>query len=321
MKKEDFNLFLNKVDEKKYYSQTNRFWASKIKIILNVFFGLCGILIIFYYLFSAPPNTSVNKDIIIHVSKNDNLSNVSKNLKDKNIIKSEFFLKSFVVMFNSDKKIIQGDYLLNRKQTVFSIAWQLARGNHKINPIKITLREGLTNEQMADIFADKLSSFRRDLFMEKSNGNQGYLFPDTYFFFPMDTTEEIFEKLSNNFKRQTSKIKEEAISLGKDFEDIIIMASIIEGEASGKEDASLISGILWKRMKIGMMLQVDVERETYQKKGLPNNPINNPGLSSIKAALYPEDSPYLYYIHSKDGQVYFAQNLREHNQNINKYLR
>lgn len=309
------------MDDQKYSLQINKFWRLKIKTILNIFFGLCGLLIISYYLFSAPISASNSDNLIIHVSKDNNLSNISETLKNKKIIKSEFLLKAFVFLFNSDKEIVQGDYLLNRKSPVFSIAWQLAHGKHKINPIKITLREGLTNDQMANIFSDKLSSFRRDLFIEKTNGKQGYLFPDTYFFFPMDTTTEIFDKMSNNFEKQTKKIKEEAVSLGKDFDEIIVMASIIEGEASGKEDAHIISGILWKRIKIGMPLQVDVEKETYQKKGLPLSPINNPGLASIKAALYPEDSPYLYYLHSKSGQVYFAKNLNEHNQNINKYLR
>ncbi|MDD3662688.1 MAG: endolytic transglycosylase MltG [Candidatus Pacebacteria bacterium] len=309
------------MDNEKYTYQINNFWKLKVKTVLNIFFGLCGILIISYYLFSAPVNTSNNKDLIIHVSQNDSLSNISENLKNKKIIKSEFLLKAFIVLFNSDKEIAQGDYLLSKKSPVFSIAWQLAHGKHKTNPIKITLREGLTNDQMANIFADKLSLFRRDLFIEKTNGKQGYLFPDTYFFFPMDTASEIYDKISNNFIKQTRKIKEEALVLGKDFDEIIVMASIIEGEASGKEDAHIISGILWKRIKIGMPLQVDVEKETYQKRGLPDKPINNPGLASIKAALYPEDSPYLYYLHSKSGQVYFAKNLNEHNQNIQKYLK
>ena len=85
--------------------------------------------------------------------------------------------------------------------------------------------------------------------------------------------------------------------------DIIIMASLIEGEAKGEGDRGFISGILWKRLRIGMALQVDVALETYETKGLPSSPIGNPGLLSIAASIHPEESPYLYYLHDKDGKL------------------
>lgn len=293
----------------------------KARTIMNIFFAFCAFFIVSHSLLSAPINDSNSESVTIHISSSENLSSITNELKNRNLIRSEFFLKSFVFLFNSDKKIPQGDYLFKRKSSVFKIAWQLSMGKHNINPIKITLREGLTNEEMMNIFADKLPGFRRDLFLEKSLNKQGYLFPDTYFFFPMDTAEEIFNKLYGNFQNQTNKLKEQAILENKNFEDIIKMASLIQGEANGKNDAYIISGILWKRIKIGMPLQVDVDKNTYKVKGLPEAPINNPGLLAIKAALLPDDSSYLYYLHNKEGQVYFAKNFTEHNQNIGKYLK
>jgi UPF0755 protein len=99
------------------------------------------------------------------------------------------------------------------------------------------------------------------------------------------------------------------------------MASILEGEANGNLDAPTISGILWKRISLGMPLQVDVDKKTYREKGLPQNPLNNPGLVSIKAAIKPEKSNYLYYLHDKGGIVHYAVTFEEHKQNINKYLK
>lgn len=99
------------------------------------------------------------------------------------------------------------------------------------------------------------------------------------------------------------------------------MASILEGEAKGKEDIGLISGILWKRISLGMPLQVDVDRSTYEKKGFPVAPLNNPGLMSINASLNPIASKYLYYLHDKNGKVHYATSYEEHKRNINNYLK
>ena len=116
-------------------------------------------------------------------------------------------------------------------------------------------------------------------------------------------------------------LKPEIISSLKTEADIIKMASLIEGEAKGDADRGLISGILWKRIKIGMPLQVDSALETYKTKGLPKSPIDNPGLAAIKAAILPQSSSYLYYLHDKNGNVHYAKSYVEHEQNVLKYLK
>ena len=69
-----------------------------------------------------------------------------------------------------------------------------------------------------------------------------------------------------------------------------------------------------------MPLQVDAAPETYKARGLPKNPIGNPGLKALRAAIFPEISPYLYYLHDKDGHIHFARSFFEHRQNVLKYL-
>ena len=115
-------------------------------------------------------------------------------------------------------------------------------------------------------------------------------------------------------------IKVEKIT-GRTERDIITMASIIERESKGDADREIISGILWKRIKLDIPLQVDVAPETYKTKGLPKNPIANPGMESIKAAIYPQSSMYLYYLHDKNGGIHYAKIFAEHRQNILKYLK
>jgi len=176
-----------------------------------------------------------------------------------------------------------------------------------------------------------------------SKDDIGYLFPDTYSFSPSVTPEQVIEALKRNFENKTKRLEQDFLKSTRKKEDLVIMASIIEKEASGENDAPVISGILWKRLDRGIALQVDAPflfllgkksseltikdlaikspYNTYINKGLPPTPISNPGLSAIEAALKPVDSPYFYYLHGNDGIVRYAKTFDEHKANIQKYLK
>ncbi len=136
------------------------------------------------------------------------------------------------------------------------------------------------------------------------------------------------------------KIKEQ----NKTVHEIITLASIIEKEVRSEKDMALVAGILLKRLEIGMPLEVDstinyitgkndpsvqsVDLQinspynTYKNYGLPPGPISNPGLASIKAAVYPEESDYLFYLNRQDtGETIFSKNYDEHLTNKYKYLK
>jgi len=288
------------------------FEKNKKTINVIVFFVVCSIFISIFYLFT-PFN---NKDAVLHIERGESLTEIKNDLYEHGVINNKNAFYFFVKVFGSNK-IKEGDYIFYRKTPVYKVAWQITKGIHNIEPIKITFREGIDREEMANILADKLAGFRKDIFMSSTLDKEGYLFPDTYFFFPLDSSEEIIKKMNDNFNK---KIKNVNLN-EKDLKEVIIMASILEGEASGENDAITISGILWKRLKIGMPLQVDTDKITYKEKGLPNKPLNNPGLSFIKAAAQPSVSDYLYYLHDKDGNVHYAKSFEEHKININKYLK
>lgn len=143
----------------------------------------------------------------------------------------------------------------------------------------------------------------------------------------------MIEKLTDNFYQKT----------GSTSPEIIIMASLLEKEAKTEQDRKIISGILWKRLDVGMPLQVDASLNyingktsaemtqkdlnqdspynTYKYKGLPLTPICNPGLDAISVALNPISSPYWYYLSDKNGIIHFAKTFEEHKENKFKYLR
>jgi UPF0755 protein len=104
-------------------------------------------------------------------------------------------------------------------------------------------------------------------------------------------------------------------------DEVISLASILEGEAKTEEDMRIVAGILLARLKYGMPLQVDAAPETYKTKGIPPIPINNPGMMSLLAVFNPTNSQYLFYLTGKDGAMHYAKTYDEHKRNIRKYLR
>lgn len=187
--------------------------------------------------------------------------------------------------------------------------------------VRVTIPEGYDISDIAGIFAIKLPRFSTDKFLLEAKNKDGYLFPDTYVFSNTDNEEDVIRVMSDNFGKKITPLLSEIFSGGKRLKEIIILASIIEKEAKGDNDRGFISDVLWKRINTGMPLQVDSVPETYKSKGLPKNPICNPGLEAIKAAIYPEHSPYLYYLHDKDGNVHYAKTFTEHKANKLKYLK
>lgn len=293
--------------------------TSKGKQIISYICLVIFIISSLSYLISAPRNFP--KGVIFSIEQGSSLRIVSLNLKNQNIIQSRLLFEAFVYVYGGDKHIISADYLFEDKISVFEVARRISRGERHLAPVKITIPEGLTKYEIMDIFSAKLPNFARDRFSKSQDVKEGYLFPDTYFFFTNADDIDVVKSLNENFKTKVSIFDKDIKDSGKSKEDIIKMASIIERESKGNGDSDTISGILWKRLSINMPLQADAAPETYKAKGLPKNPIANPGLSSIKAAIYPKTTPYLYYLHDKNGNTHYAKSFAEHRVNILKYLK
>lgn len=183
------------------------------------------------------------------------------------------------------------------------------------------------------------------------NRLEGRLFPDTYRFFSGASSSEVVEKFTQNFELKVGPL----LPAGEEARQrVIILASLIEKEVPTLPDGQVVAGILEKRLRVGMPLQVDATLcyakleqaskrgmpyepctpprasdkrinslyNTYQNKGLPPGPIGNPSLWAFEAVLGAKTSPYWFYISDpKTGKTIFAKTLEEHNQNIAKYLR
>ena len=326
-------------------------YASKIDSVLPeyvdrriLYFILIAILSLglMYFFVASAPNKFPEKSITT-IEEGESIASAALQMKEGKIIRSKFVFQILVVLKNRNHGVLAGDYYFHNKEGLFAVVSMLTDGNFGLDPVRITVFEGETRKEMADSYEDKFEKFDVEKFLEITEDKEGYLFPDTYFFLPSVRAKEVAKIMENNFMKKIDSLETEILKYDKSLEDVIIMASLIEKESSDSlSERRLISGILWERLELGIALQVDATFKytvgkstfelstddlkvdspynTYTRRGLPVGPIANPGLDSILAAVTPTESDYLYYLHDRDGNIYYAETFDEHKNNKAKYL-
>jgi UPF0755 protein len=306
-----------------------------------------------------PLSQGVSSPVIFTVAKGDSASAIAQHLMGERIIDSEFIFRMYV-WEKGLHRLQAGRYAVSAHMSAAAIADMMENGQVYYDYVKVTVPEGFT---VADIQArlteadflgkpqKRISDFivadftKQYDFLADTPAHaklEGYLFPDTYQFERGVSSEFVVQKMLDDFGQKfTQALRQEAVRQGKSIYDIITMASIIEKEVRTGDDMKLVSGILWKRIALGMPLQTDatvsyaVGRQelnlddlrtdspynTYRYKGLPKGPIANPGLRAIQAALEPAGSDYLYYLSKPDGTTVFSRTLQEHNKAKATYLK
>jgi len=280
------------------------------------------------------------------IDRGQSLFQIAEDLEKEGLIKNKFFFDLYIFIKGAQRKLQAGEYFLSPSESIARIAGKIISGD--IAKVVVTIPEGFTVKQIEEKLNLKLPG----------ENLEGFLFPDTYYL-PVDVTpEKVVEIMTTNFDKKMAPFKEEIEGQGKTIFEIVIMASLLEKEVKTFEDKELVSGILWKRLENGMPLQVDatityikkttnlegprsfsekgeaygsrisIEEtkinslfNTYKYLGLPPGPICNPGIDSIKAAIYPKNSDYWYYLSTPEGKTIFSKTLEEHNIAKEKYLR
>ena len=290
----------------------------------------------------SPVNSANKEPIIFVVQKGDGVKEISSGLKQKGLIKSSVVFFLLVKQLGIDKKIEAGDFRLSPSMTAQEIAENLTHGNLAIC---ITVPEGKRAAEIAEILKEKMHTYNSS-WANVLAAQEGYLFPDTYLI-PKDADINIIvSQMRNNFEQKYATLDANKRKLTK--EEIVILASLIEREAITDTEKPIIAGILINRLNVGISLQVDstiqyakgqnvanknwwepvtIEEyksvvsnyNTYLFAGLPPGPISNPGLVALRAAAFPADTDYLYYLHDKSRTIRYAKTLSEHNANIEKY--
>jgi peptidoglycan lytic transglycosylase G len=209
---------------------------------------------------------------------------------------------------------------------------------------RLTIPEGLTSAEVVALVR-AAPALDGDVGPVPQNGA---LLPDTYVYSYGDSRMDLIERMRRGMARLVARMWKErrpGLPLAAP-EDAVILASIVEKETARPEERPHVAGVFINRLKLGMPLQADptvlfalspadpkLDRplthadlavnspyNTYQVKGLPPGPIDNPSLSSLRAALRPEPTEDLYFVADGSGGHVFAKTLAEQNHNIAQYL-
>lgn len=302
-----------------------------------------------------PVNSLSQEQRLFDIEKGQGSREISLNLEKDGLIKLAPLFRFYVTTKGISGKLQAGSYLLSSSMNIPQMVDKFING--EVEKIKLVVPEGFNIKDIEKTLSyfERNSSGISNLKAKDFKGEfsflgsvpdqaslEGFLFPDTYTFSYQASDKEIVQKMLDNFNRKISPdLREEIGRQKKTVFQVITMASLIEKEVKTKEDKEIVSGILWKRLKNKIPLQVDAtinyltEKDkvsieetkidspynTYIYLGLPIGPISNPGLESIEAAVYPRNSLYWYYLSSPDGKTIFSKTLEEHNIAKYKYLK
>lgn len=312
--------------------------------IIPIIIIIAFIIFLLIYKNTIKHPLKTNEDIVININEGDSFYSIIESLKEEDKVNGVSFIKLYTKLLNKDVEVKSGEYLIHKDSSVNDIIEILSKGE-ALNLVDITIPEGYTIEDIANILEDEGICSKEDFILaineyelpsyvkfdsQKKYNLEGYLFPDTYKVKIGETPKEIISKMLLRFEEVFNNVEKE-LNIEVDdekIEKIITMASIIEKEARINDERGLISSVIYNRLNKDMMLQIDatviyalgehVDKvyyrhleidspyNTYKNYGLPVGPISNPGIESIKAALNPEETDYLFYVLKDDNSHYFT---------------
>ena len=305
-----------------------------------------GLLLSFYSLILLWPQGNPYDSVKVTIPKGASLKKVSTTLQDYNIIRNERSFLLAVKILGYEKDFPAGRFKLIKASTNFDIIDQLVNGiqvNKRVTILEgwtisiiakeLELKIGINSKEFEDACSNELLLWKWGI---QGKSAEGYLFPNTYLFSKEEDVQNIIGRMVKEYQQRISKDHRSRMKeLGMNEKEVLTLASIIEGEAIYDRERPIISGVYHNRLNMGMRLQADPTIQyiiedaprrllnkdlkikspynTYLNKGLPPGPINNPGIESIKAALYPEKTDYIYFVAKGDGYHTFSRTKEEHN--------
>jgi UPF0755 protein len=307
-----------------------------------------------FFLLLERPGPPPPAPIRIDVAAGERFRTTATKLEAARLIPSALALTLWARFKGVDREIQHGAYQFAEPLSPIALVEKMRSGEAMM--IHVLLPEGATVQDLA--FTLERGSlgpaarfvalahdpaFAHSLAVE-ADGLEGYLFPDTYFFSPLDGAAKVLSAFVGRFHSVfTAEMAAEAQKAGFSVHQIVTLASVIEKETAREEERPLVSAVFRNRLRLGMPLQADptviygIENfngnltrrdlethtpyNTYTEPGLPPGPIANPGRSALLAAIHPADVPYLYFVAREDGTHEFNTSLADHNRAVNRYQR
>lgn len=298
-------------------------------------------------------NRGTKMETSVEISAEDTLDTVADKLQEADLIQYKWFFKLFAKVTKAEDKISAGTHVLNNDMDYHALisGMRSSSGGASAEVVDVTIPEGYTvvqtirllaekgvNTEEALLEAAKTADFNYEFIDNESEDIsrlEGYLFPDTYQFYVNHNAKSALERLINNFEQKMmgEDVQEELESSGRSMKEIVTIASLIEKETDGSDQA-MIASVIYNRLNgpgdkrgtYGMLqidasllyalpdhqgaitsadLETDTHYNLYKYAGLPPTPIANPGMAAINAALYPTSSDYYYYALSTDHKHHY----------------
>lgn len=338
---------------------------KKSKVKGAVIFIFCVVIIsviVSYAIWSVTGDVFALDDeaeasVTVTIPEGAELSDVAKIYKKAGLIKYPMIYELYSKLRGDDGEYLCGDFSLSPSLCYDELRRAIKNKSGVRAQVKLTFPEGSTVENIIDIFTsagigsrDKFISvinefdfgfdFLRDIKTEERIYRlEGYLFPDTYYFYSDSTeTEAIYKMLENFDRRFTSDMRRRAEESGFSVDEVLTLASIIEKEAYYKADMPYISSVFHNRLSSHSMprlesdatvvyavgggkntglpvkeeLGTDSPYNTYKAKGLPPGAICSPGIDAIEAAISPAQTDFYYFICTKKKTAVFSKTYAQH---------
>lgn len=273
-----------------------------------------------------------NKSVVVTVPQSVSAKEIIKILKSHGVINSEFFARVFVRLTGWDSGLLAGEYEFFSPVSTKDVLKKIHLG--EIKGIRITIPEGWTNVEIADILAG-FKLVDREKFIDLSRNEEGFLFPDTYYFYKGMSEQNIIDSMKEQFNSVVLPLadkKDDEVNL--DLRGCVILASIVEKETNNYDEKRLIASVFLNRLRKKIKLEscvtvmyaigrhksslnskdlgVNSPYNTYLHFGLPPGPICNPGKSSLTSVFNPAESNFLFFVSRHDGTHEFSRTSQEH---------
>ena len=322
------------------------------KLVVLIMLALAAGAVLYAMHRLTQPWKGFSDPVLIEFPRGTTTSRMASMLADQGVIEQPWlFLAARLVRRGT--RLQAGEYQFTRAASPLDVFNRIARGD--IYYMELLVPEGFNMFEVADAVSS-LGTMSAAAFLEaardpslirdldpKAATLEGYLFPNKYRVYRKTTAREICRMMTNEFRAQW-----QSLGGGKPVHEAVTMASLVEREARLPEERPLVSSVFHNRLRIGMKLQCDPTTvyaalledryrgaihqsdlespnpyNTYQHAGLPPGPIANPGLSSIRAALSPEDTTYLFFVAKADGSGghNFSDSLQKHEAAVAQYHR
>ena len=313
-------------------------------IILALGFGASALF------FLGPAGKSETPQVFV-IPEDQYGFDISKSLMEQRLIKNEKAFRFLFTNFTAGKEIKPGGYRISPNMNARQV---LTKITGKPDLVWLTISSCQRKEQIGEKLAKALewSAYELDqwntLYKDtKTEYFEGVYYPDTYLLPIDESPAEIAQRFINNFNAKFSPLSDAYIAKNIKWTTGLKIASLIAREAGGKSDMKLISGIIWNRLNDEMPLQIDATMQytlgknangswwgsinieqkqsdspynSYKVKGLPPTPICSPNIDAIEAALNPEETDCIFYLHDATGQIHCAKTYAGHLKNISTYL-